>query len=49
MTDDINPPVDDGPTVEEAKALLAVTPHEQEPEAADLPTDVKDGEAGDGT
>jgi hypothetical protein len=39
-------PVDDGPTTEEASADLAQTPFEPLPEAADLPTDVRDGEAG---
>ena len=37
--------LDDGPTIEEAKA--AAIEHEPLPEATDLPTDVRDGDAGD--
>lgn len=35
-----------GPTPEEAKRLLEEHADEPEPAAADLPTDVRDGEAG---
>jgi len=42
MTDDIDP-VDDGPTLDEAKQALDDHAEEPETEAADLPTDVKDG------
>ena len=37
--------LDDGPTIEEAFALAIE--HEPLPDAADLPTDVRDGDAGD--
>lgn len=40
-------PPDDGPSLEEAKAAQAATQHEPDPTAADLPTDVKDGAAGE--
>lgn len=43
MTD----PIDDGPTLEEAKEAADKLQPESIPEAADLPTDVKDGEAGE--
>ena len=39
--------LDDGPTLEEAKAHAATIEHEPLPDAADLPTDVRDGDAGD--
>jgi hypothetical protein len=40
---------DDGPSLEDAKEALDAHTEEPDPDAPDLPTDVKDGEAGDGT
>lgn len=47
MTDDIIPdgPPDDGPSLEDAKA--AQVTHEPDPAAIELPTDVRDGAAGE--
>lgn len=45
MTDPLEP-TDDGPTLEEAQAAAAALVHEKQPDAADLPDDVHDGEAG---
>jgi len=51
MSDDpiVDGAVIDGPLPDESKAALAAHVEEPEAAAADLPTDVKDGEAGDGT
>jgi len=47
MTDDLDRDwMPDGPTNEEAKAALDTHVSEPDPKAADLPTDVRDGEAG---
>ena len=45
MTDDIEQVEDDGPTHEEALAIVAALSEEADAAAADLPTDVKDGTA----
>mgnify|MGYP001450330802 CR=1 FL=1 len=37
------PTLDEGPTVEEAKAAALAFDHVVDPTAADLPTDVRDG------
>jgi len=45
MTDDIEQVEDDGPTHDEAMAILAAHIEDEKAEAAELPTDVKDGTA----
>lgn len=53
MTDQPTPAPDpsdqpnDGPTLDEAKAAAANTPHVPQPDAAGLPDDVKDTPHGD--
>jgi hypothetical protein len=44
MTEEL---IEDGPTIEEAKAVAATLSPELQPDAADLPGDVRDGEITD--